>query len=396
MVRPIALLLTLLLFAGMARAEQRVALVIGNGAYRTLPPLPNPAADATAVAERLRGLGFAVMARNDLDKAGMDDAIRQFGRQAANADVAVVFYAGHGVQVEGRNYLVPVSAPFPEREQDLHYDFVDVAAIMDELAGARRLRIIMLDACRDNPIAARLSRSLGRSLGGERGLAPPPSLDNTLVAYATAADSVAADGTGEHSPFTTALLQHLDDPGLDVRLMFGRVRDDVRRQTDNKQNPFVYASLGGDSFAFNPGQAPQSQPQQPVPLAQSPVVAAPPPPQQQAVLEAVPRASVPREDWSALLAGRWRMSDGRPCGPFGTASREGGVIRFEWRLPNGRLNTAIERIESVNGNVVVTTVISDVGTPNPEVGSRVRYVFGPDQWTSFNLDTGQRAVHNRC
>lgn len=414
MLRVAVLLAFVLACIGSAEAEERVALVIGNGAYRSLTALPNPPADAAAVAARLRGLGFAVTERADLDKQGMEDVIRQFGRQAAHADVAMVYYAGHGVQVGGRNYLVPVGAGMPEREQDLRYDFVDLATVLEELAGARRLRIVVLDACRDNPIAARLSRSLGRSLGADRGLAPPPSMDNTLVAYATAADATAADGNGPHSPFTTALLQHLEDRGLDIRLMFGRVRDEVRRQTDNRQNPFVYESLGGDSFAFNadpasgspsagptvptaslsppPPPPPAPPPPQPQPLPQLQAMAAPNPLQRSPAKEAVPRS-----DWTSLLAGRWRMANGRPCNTgFGIATPQGGTIRFEWRLPNGRLNTAIEEINAEAGNVVLTTVLSDVGTPTPEVGHRFRYVFEPDKWTSQNLLTGERAVHLRC
>src|SRR5947209_4707819 len=246
------LIVLLCLAASVARAEQRVALVIGNSAYTAVPALPNPANDARAVAETLGRLGFEVTTVTNADKRAMDDALRSFGRRAGAADVAMVFYAGHGVQVDGRNYLVPVDAHPPQQAQDLRYDFVDVAAVMDELSGARRLRIVVLDACRDNPIASQLSRSLGRSLGGSRGLAAPADMDNTLIAYATAADATAADGEGVHSPFTEAPLAHIGDPGVDIRLMFGRVRDMVRRATANRQNPFVYVSLGGDSFAFNP------------------------------------------------------------------------------------------------------------------------------------------------
>ena len=236
-----------------AWAELRIALVIGNGAYEAVPRLSNPPSDAAAVAARLRALGFQVTEGIDLGKTAMDRTVRQFGELAGQADVAVVFYAGHGIQVSGRNYLVPVDAKLPTREQDLRYDFVDVAAVMDELAGVRRLRVVVLDACRDNPIAVGLNRSLGRGIAASRGLAVPTGMDNTLIAYATAADATASDGSGANSPFTQALLAHIGDPGLDVRLMFGRVRDEVRRATNNQQNPFVYVSMGGESFSFNAG-----------------------------------------------------------------------------------------------------------------------------------------------
>ena len=250
-----------------AWAEGRLALVIGNGAYTAVDRLANPAADARAVAERLRALGFEVTEGTDLTKAAMDQLIRRFGEQASQADVVAVFYAGHGIQVSGRNYLAPVDVKAPAREQDLRYDFVDVDAIMDAMSGARLLRIVMLDACRDNPLAAGLSRGLGRGLGTSRGLALPAGLDNVLIAYATAPDAVAADGAGAHSPFTQALLAHIEDPGLDVRLMFGRVRDDVRRATRNQQNPFVSVSMGGEGFAFNPGPAGAGQAAGPPPMA---------------------------------------------------------------------------------------------------------------------------------
>lgn len=403
-----------------AWAEGRVALVIGNGAYEAVPRLPNPPADAAAMAGKLRRLGFQVTEGADLGKAAMDRIVRRFGEQAGRADVAMVFYAGHGIQVAGRNYLVPVDAKQPAREQDLRYDFVDVAGIMDELAGAKVLRIVVLDACRDNPLAAGLGRTLGRSLGTTRGLAAPTGMDNTLVAYATAADAVAEDGTGGNSPFTQALLAHIEDPGLDVRLMFGRVRDEVRRRTGNRQNPFVYASMGGENFAFNPGAAARpgdlGTPPAPAPALAEPspgrAPAAPagkPPPALAGLAKPFPPAPdeapapfQPRPrtmpDWVANLAGRWRLSPNRSCGAggSGTLTVGDGAIRFEWRLPNGGLNVAVERIESVSGNVVQTLVVSDVGSPTPAVGHRVRYEFDADQWTSFDLTTRERGRHTRC
>ncbi len=380
-----ALVLLILFVSWPAWAQQRVALVIGNGAYATLPRLPNPPTDAKAIAARLGQLGFDVAAGTDLSKAAMDQALRAFGRRAEQADVAMVFYAGHGVQVGGRNYLVPVDAALPTREQDLRYDFVDVAAVMEELAGARQLRIVVLDACRDNPIPAELHHSVGRGLATEHGLAAPPGLDNTLIAYATATDAIAEDGSGADSPFTTALLHHLDDPGLDIRLMFGRVRDEVRRATGNRQNPFVYESLGGDAFYFHP--------------ATETAAAASPPDQVAALTQPRGAQPVPQSGpaWAAALAGRWRLADGRACTTaYGIATVQGDTILFEWRLPNGRLNAAVERVVQVAGTVVTTTVLSDVGTGVPEAGHRVRYEFEPDRWRSENLVTHERATHLRC
>lgn len=397
--RPLIALL-LCLCAPLARAEQRVALVIGNGAYAAVPALPNPANDARAMAESLRLLGFDATALIDADKPAMDAALRAFGRRAAEADVAMVFYAGHGVQVDGRNYLVPVDARLPRQTQDLRYDFVDVAAVMEELAGARRLRIVVLDACRDNPIAQQLGRATGRALGGARGLATPADMDNTLIAYATAADATAADGEGAHSPFTAALLEHIGDAGVDIRLMFGRVRDKVRSATANRQNPFVYVSLGGDSFAFNAGAAPPVVAQAPaasfVAGLHRPLVPVPAPMPTPAPVPAPPPPEAP--GFVERLGGRWRHGDGRGCGGglFGTVTVLNDALRFEWRLPGGRLNVAIERITAIDGNVVTTTVISDVGSPRPELGYRNRYTIEDGRWLSHSLTTGQTAAHVRC
>ncbi|CAK0771690.1 formylglycine-generating enzyme [uncultured Gammaproteobacteria bacterium] len=201
------------------------------------------------MAALFRRLGYEVREGRDLSREGLETLLRDFGRLAEGTDIAVAFYAGHGIQVAGRNYLIPVTAKL-EREQDLRYEVVAVDTLVEELGAAKTLRLLILDSCRDNPFAAKLMRSMGtRSAQIGRGFARIETAEgNTLIAYATRADEVAADGTGAHSPYTTALLQHAETPGLTVERLFGRVRDSVLSATSGRQQPFVYGSLGGDDI----------------------------------------------------------------------------------------------------------------------------------------------------
>jgi hypothetical protein len=235
----------MILLHSAALAEKRVALVIGNSAYATVPKLPNPARDASAIGALLRGADFAVVeVRTDLTSALMRRALRDFSDHVRDADIAVVFYAGHGIEVNGTNYLIPIDAAL-ERDIDAEDEAVPLDRVSQILAPAKRLRLIILDACRDNPFARSMKRAItSRSLG--RGLAQVEVLSSdTLVAFAAKHGSTAGDGEGSNSPYTSALLKHLTTPGLDLRLALGRVRDEVLKSTSSKQEPFVYGSLGG-------------------------------------------------------------------------------------------------------------------------------------------------------
>ncbi|HSK41156.1 MAG TPA: caspase family protein, partial [Arenibaculum sp.] len=235
-------------------AERRMALVMGIGAYQNVPELPNPVNDARAIGEALTELGFDVDVQLDLDRWQLSTALRDFGIRAAEADVALVFYAGHGIQVAGQNYLIPSDARL-ERERDLVYEALPLNLLLGELAQARRLGILVLDACRNNPFVERLSQSVSLARRGEIGagltrIDDTPS--DTLVAMATRADQVAEDGTGVHSPYTQALLAHLQEPGLELGLFFRRVRDSVLQETQGRQEPYIFGSLGASPFYFNP------------------------------------------------------------------------------------------------------------------------------------------------
>jgi uncharacterized caspase-like protein len=228
-------------------ASDRVALVIGNGAYLNANKLVNPPNDASDVAAALRKLGFDVVEGRDLDKRGMEAKVIEFSRKLDNAGMALFFYAGHGMQVAGRNYLIPIDAKL-ERGGDLSFETLDVSQVLSQMEAEKRVNLVFLDACRDNPLARSFSRSLGtRSAVVGQGLASIPSAVGTMIVYATQPDNVALDGDGtRNSPFTGALLKHIATPGLEVRSMMTRVRSDVLVATRDKQVPWDHSSLTSD------------------------------------------------------------------------------------------------------------------------------------------------------
>lgn len=235
-----------------AWAGKRVALVIGVSAYKQVPQLTNPARDADAMTALFKKAGFdTVDNRRDLGISELRRAIRDFSATSQDADVAVVYYAGHGIEVDGANYLVPADARLAS-DFDIEDETISLDRVMRALDGARRLKLVILDACRDNPFATSMKRTVAsRAIG--RGLAKvEPSMSDTLIAFAAKAGAVASDGDGQNSPFATALVRNIAEPGLDLRIAFGRVRDEVLKATGNRQEPFVYGSLGGDTVALVP------------------------------------------------------------------------------------------------------------------------------------------------
>ena len=244
----------LLLVCQPAFAEKRVALVLGNSAYQSVAPLANPVNDGAVIAATLKDAGFDVVdSRHDLPAAETRRALRDFADRARDADIAVVYYAGHGMEVDGTNYLIPVDAKL-ERDTDVYDEAFSLDRILLAVEPAKQLRLVILDACRDNPFAKVMKRTVAsRSIG--RGLAKiEPTSPNTLIAYSAKAGSTALDGDAQNSPFTIALAKHLTTPGLDVRKAFGFVRDDVLKTTGNRQEPFVYGSLGGDDVPLVPAK----------------------------------------------------------------------------------------------------------------------------------------------
>jgi uncharacterized caspase-like protein len=231
-----------------------VALIVGNSRYQTVPQLPNPSRDASAVAQMFKDAGFdSVDLALDVGNLEFKRAIRRFEATADEADIAVVYYAGHGLEIGATNYLIPTDARLAS-DRDADDEAIALERMVSSADGAKRLRLIILDACRDNPFVATMRRErkvATRAVSGGLGKVEPTSTD-TLIAYAAKAGSTADDGDGQHSPFTAAVLKNLTIPGLDVRLAFGRVRDEVLKNTANRQEPFVYGSLGGGNVSLVP------------------------------------------------------------------------------------------------------------------------------------------------
>jgi hypothetical protein len=244
----VALVSWLLLATLSAAQEVRVALVIGNSAYQNVSPLTNPVNDATDLAAALTRIGFDVTLANDLDIQGMRTALRGFRDKATGADMALVYYAGHGVEIDKQNYLIPVDAKL-ESDSDVLFDTIPLDLLNEAVSGATTLRMVLLDACRNNPFLGRI-KSTGRSIG--QGLSPFEPSGGTLVAYAAKGGTTALDGNGRNSPFMKAVLEHIEEPGLDVSLLFRKVRDTVLAETGNRQEPFVYGSLPGREIYLVP------------------------------------------------------------------------------------------------------------------------------------------------
>jgi uncharacterized caspase-like protein len=240
-----ALLLTL----HAAAAEKRVALVIGNSAYQHTAPLRNPSNDATDMAAKLRELGFDVIDGIDLTKAEMESRIRTFADKLVGSDVGLFYYAGHGLAVDGKNFLAPVDAAL-KSEADVDFETVELNLVLKQMERSSRLSLVFLDACRNNPLATNLATS-SRSLAVARGLARVEKAVGMMIAFSTRPEDVALDGEGRNSPFTGALLRHISDEGESVNDVMIEVRNDVLKATDGKQVPWENSSLTGQFF-FKP------------------------------------------------------------------------------------------------------------------------------------------------
>ena len=239
--------LLLCLVSQPAAADRRVALVIGNGAYLHAPHLPNPPHDAEDVAAALKRTGFETIVGLDLDKNKMEDAAIRFARAARNADVAIFYYSGHALQYAGVNYLIPIDAELAD-EADLRRA-TRVDDILDDLKQAKNLRILVLDSCRDNPLADQLKRSIGttRSATIQRGLAKIESPDGTIISYSTQAGRTAADGDGRNSPYTTAFLKHIEEKE-DISTVFHHISADVYSVSGGGQVPELSLSFFGEFY----------------------------------------------------------------------------------------------------------------------------------------------------
>lgn len=254
----IGMVLTLPL-AQASTGDKRVALVIGNSAYQNAVKLPNPERDARAIADKLRTLGFVVVEGYDLTHDAFEDTIKDFSMAVRGADIGMFFYAGHGMQVNGRNYLVPVDAAFQDVSA-LDFEAISMDLVSKQMQLDVGVRLVILDACRDNPLSKTLSRSLSgstRSTAVHEGLAEVKLGDageGTAIIFATSPDEVALDGEGEHSPFTTALLNNIEAPDTDLQVVMSRVTGEVYAATKQQQRPWINASLTGE-VKLNPMKA---------------------------------------------------------------------------------------------------------------------------------------------
>lgn len=236
-----------------ATAAKRVALVIGNSAYVTANPLANPANDAGDMAEKLKSMGFEVLMGLDLDKRGFDTKVRDFASALETADSAILFYAGHGLQVAGQNYLVPIDAKL-ERERDLEFEAVRLDFILKQMELGRedKTNVVFLDACRDNPLSRSLARNMGtRSASIGKGLAQVDAGVGTFISYSTQPGNVALDGDGRNSPFAAALVKRMTEGGRNLTSVMIDVRKDVIASTGGKQVPWDHSALTGE-FYFDP------------------------------------------------------------------------------------------------------------------------------------------------
>jgi TRAP-type mannitol/chloroaromatic compound transport system substrate-binding protein len=236
-----------------AIAADRVALVIGNADYKHTTALANTTNDARDVADALEAVGFDVTRISDLGVDALRKSLRDFARASDGSEMAVVFYAGHGMEMNGTNYLIPVDAVL-QSDRDVGYEAIPLDMVTEAVSGASVLRLVMLDACRNNPFATKMKMSKG-TRAVSRGLARVEPEVGTLVAYAAQEGTVASDGDGGNSPFTKALVSHIKQPGLEVSFLFRKVRDAVIAETGGAQQPFTYGSLPGREIYFTePGQ----------------------------------------------------------------------------------------------------------------------------------------------
>jgi len=243
--------------ASAAQAEKRVAFVVGNGTYKNVAPLPNPSVDAKAMAAALRNVGFEVVEGSNLTRDKMTERLLDFGKKAQGADVALFFYAGHGIAISGTNYLLPIDADI-KSEMDVKLGAaINIDLTLEQTMGDAKVKLVFLDACRDNPFAAKIkSNSATRSVNVQTGLAEMKSGEGTLIAFATGPGQTALDGQeGSNSPFTRALLANLTQPGMEIQQAMTKVRAQVNEETNKGQLPWGHTNLIGTVY-LNQAAAP--------------------------------------------------------------------------------------------------------------------------------------------
>src|ERR1700752_2319097 len=253
-------LICMLFTAHSALADKRVAFVVGNGAYKNVAQLPNPPIDAKAMAGVLRNVGFEVVEGVNLTRDKMTEKLLEFGKKAQGADIAVFYYAGHGIAISGSNYLLPIDADI-KSEMDVKLGAaINVDVTLDQTMGDAKVKLVFLDACRDNPFAAKIKSTATRGVSVGQGLAEMKSGEGTLIAFATGPGQTALDGTdGQNSPFTRALISHITQPGIEIQQAMTEVRAQVNEETNKGQLPWGHTNLIGSVY-LNPAAPPKEAP----------------------------------------------------------------------------------------------------------------------------------------
>lgn len=359
------ILVTLAAFGVQAATPdtKRVALVIGNSKYVNAVALPNPANDARLIASTLRNAGFEVIEGVDQDNAGMHRLIGKFTEESYNADLAVIFYAGHGMQVDGKNYLIPVDAELTSPAY-LKTRTVQIDEFMAALPADPAVGIIILDACRDNPLARTLAAALPKSRSLGAGLAPVDAkadgvgTGGVLIAYATDPGAIAFDGNGVDSPYSLALAKHLTEPGVEIQSALTRVRGAVTEATQGRQRPWHNASLGREVFLGKP-------------VVQAAAPAAPPPATDTVKVTDTPTPAVNGPPSWEIEQRLWDEASRRNAVPYYEAYLE--------QFPNGRFATVaklnIDHLKDPKADSKQLASL-DTNAANANPGSAVRTTAG--------------------
>ena len=366
--RYLSILISLIVMAFSAQsamADKRVAFVVGNGAYKNVAQLPNPPIDARAMAAVLRNVGFDVVEGTNLTRDKMTEKLLDFGKRAQGADVAVFFYAGHGIAVSGTNYLLPVDADI-KSEMDVKLGAaINIDLTLDQTMGDAKVKLVFLDACRDNPFAAKIKSTATRGVSVGQGLAEMKSGEGTLIAFATGPGQTALDGTdGQNSPFTRALISHITQPGVEIQQAMTEVRAQVNEETNKGQLPWGHTNLIGAVY-LNPA-APQPA-----------TVAAPASgPAPAAVAAAAPAAEVELEYWRSVK----------------DSKKPEELNSYITQYPNGQFRAlALSRIAALETGTLPDKEKSDV-TRNLTAVDPATFTDDSSQLTEdqIGLDKGQR------
>jgi uncharacterized caspase-like protein len=360
-------LIVMALSAQSAMADKRVAFVVGNGAYRNVAQLPNPPIDAKAMANTLRAVGFEVVEGTNLTRDKMTEKLLDFGKRAQGADVAVFFYAGHGIAISGTNYLLPVDADI-KSEMDVKLGAaINIDLTLDQTMGDAKVKLVFLDACRDNPFAAKIKSTATRSVSVGQGLAEMKSGEGTLIAFATGPGQTALDGTdGQNSPFTRALISHITQPGVEIQQAMTEVRAQVNEETSKGQLPWGHTNLIGSVY-LNPA-APKPAPA----TAAAPAAGPAPAP----VASSAGSSDVELEYWRSVK----------------DSKKPEELNSYITQYPNGQFKTlALSRIAALENGTLPDKEKSDV-TRNLTAVDPATFTDDSSQLTEdqIGLDKGQR------